>query len=146
AALNGADACGGDIPVRCLEFAGIVGDVLQHRTKIFQIEKQQSLVVGNLENDRQNSGLGVVQIQKAGNQQRAHLRNRGTNGVSLLAEDIPEHDRTSGELQILELQLFRALEDMRILTASLREPREVSLYIGKKHRRASLAETLGEFL
>ena len=44
------------------ELVGIVRDVLQHRAQILQIEKQQSVLVGNLENHVENAFLRVVQL------------------------------------------------------------------------------------
>ncbi len=50
AALDRSGACGRDVAVLRFELLGIVGDVLQHRAKIFQIEQQQTAFVGDLEN------------------------------------------------------------------------------------------------
>ena len=69
-----------------LVLSGIVRDMLQHRARILQIQKQESLIVGDFKDDRQNARLGFVEIEEAGQQQRAHFRDRRTNGMPLLAE------------------------------------------------------------
>ena len=94
-ALNGADAGGRNVAILGLKVFGRIADVLQHGLQIFQVEQQQAVVVGNLEDQRHDARLGVVQIQNAADEQRPHLRNRGADGMALLAEHIPEGDRSN---------------------------------------------------
>jgi len=42
---------------------GIVRDVLQHGAQIFEIEKEQAVFVGDLENDVEHAFLRVVQLE-----------------------------------------------------------------------------------
>ena len=106
AALNGADAGRRDVAILRLIILGRIADVLQHGLQVFQVEQQQAAVVGNFEDERQNARLRVIQIQNAADEQRAHLRNRGADGMALLAEHIPERDRTAGEAEVGQAQLF----------------------------------------
>ena len=80
--------------------------MLQHGLQIFQVEQQNAVVVGDLEDQRHDACLGVVQIQDAADEQRAHLRNRGADGMALLAEDVPEGDRTAAKAEVGQAQFF----------------------------------------
>ena len=64
AALDRSGAGGRDISILGFELVGIVRDVLQHRAQILQIEKQQSVLVGNLENHVEHAFLRVVQLEQ----------------------------------------------------------------------------------
>src|SRR5919108_3879571 len=59
-ALDGANARLGNIAVLSLELSRVIADVLQQGTKIFEIEQQQAVVVGNLEDQSQHTALGLV--------------------------------------------------------------------------------------
>src|SRR5260221_487481 len=73
AALDRADALLADIAVLGGERAGILRRPLQHALQVLEIEQQQSLLVGDLEDDVQNAFLGVVELQQAGHQHRTDL-------------------------------------------------------------------------
>ena len=51
AALDGADAGGADVAVLGGELARVLADVLQHGAQVLQVEQQQAVVVGDLEDD-----------------------------------------------------------------------------------------------
>ena len=80
--------------------------MLQHGLQIFQVKQQKAVVVGNLEDQRHDAGLRVIQIQDAADEQRAHLGNRGADGMALLAEDIPERDGAAGKLKPVRPNFF----------------------------------------
>jgi hypothetical protein len=46
-----------------LKLLGVTTDELEHGLEIFEIEQQQAIVVCDFEGERENSGLGIVQIQ-----------------------------------------------------------------------------------
>jgi hypothetical protein len=50
--------------------------VSQYRAQVIQVEQQQPAVVGDLEHRRQHARLRLVQVEHAGEQQRAHLGDR----------------------------------------------------------------------
>ena len=66
--LNRTNAGGGNIAVFGLEILRVRAHILQHRLQIFQVEQQQSVVICDLENQRQYARLGVVQTQQAAEQ------------------------------------------------------------------------------
>jgi hypothetical protein len=70
AALDGADAGGGDISVLRLKIFGVIADVLQHGLQIFQVEKKQTVVVGDFEDEGEHAFLDIVQIEQASEQER----------------------------------------------------------------------------
>ena len=87
-----------------LKLIGVIGDVLQHRTEILQIEQKQAAFIGNLEDHVQHTLLRIVEIEQSSKQQRAHFRNRRANGMSVLAEHIPKNDRTGFAVEIVDSQ------------------------------------------
>src|SRR5208283_288326 len=139
-ALDCANARRGNIAVLGLELFGVVADILQHGLQILQIQQQQLIVIGNLKNKVEHAFLCVVEIQQPRQQQRAHLRNRGAHGMTLLAEHIPAGDRTSCEAEILQLQFLYALGNLRIVRAWLADSGKIALYIGGEYRHADAAE------
>jgi hypothetical protein len=65
----------------------------EHGAQVLQVEQQQAVVVGDLEHQVQHAGLGVVEVQHAAQQQRAHVGDGGAHRVALLAEHVPQRDR-----------------------------------------------------
>ena len=61
--------------------------------QVLEVEQQQALVIGDLEHQLQHAGLRVVEVEQAGQEQRAHVGNRRPNRDAVLAEDVPEGDR-----------------------------------------------------
>src|SRR4029077_4620597 len=49
-ALDGTGARGGDVSILSFELIGVVGDVLQHRAQVLEIEKEKAVIVGDFEN------------------------------------------------------------------------------------------------
>ena len=64
--------------------------LLQHGAQVFQVQQQQAVVVGDLEYQLQHPGLGVVEVQHAGQQQGPHVRHRSAHRVALFAEHVPQ--------------------------------------------------------
>jgi hypothetical protein len=89
AALDGAHAGGADVAVLRGEALGVVPHVLQHGAQVLQVQQQHARVVGDLEHQVQHAGLGLVQVQHARQQQRAHVGDGGAHRVALFAEHVP---------------------------------------------------------
>ncbi len=120
--------------------------ILQHRLQVLQIEQQQSLVIGDLEDRRQHAGLGFVQVQQAAEEQGSHLRHRGSHRMSLLAEDIPESYRAAGKGEVGQFELFHPIGDLGVLDPRLADPGKIALDVGGEDRDADAAEGLGHHL
>ena len=90
AALDSPDAGGADVAVLGGELLGVVTHVAQHGPQVFHVQQQQVVVVGDFEHQVQHPGLGVVQAQHAGQQQRPHVGDGGAHRVTLLAKHIPD--------------------------------------------------------
>src|SRR3954452_3535434 len=52
----------GDVSVLRRQFVGVLGDELEHRTQILQVEQQQPLLVRHAKHNVQNAFLDVVQV------------------------------------------------------------------------------------
>ena len=69
------------------------------------------MLIGYAEQNIENTGLRLVQLQDAGEQQRSHLRYGGTHGMTLFAEYVIEADRACLELRVLNTELRETFLD-----------------------------------
>ncbi len=118
----------------------------EQRPQILQIEQHQALLVGDLEGDVQDPLLGLVQAHQPGQQQRPHLRDRGADGMALLAVEIPEHDRKAALAVIGQAQARDPLFDLGVWPARLAHAGQVALHVGHEHRHPVGAEALRQHL
>ena len=49
--------------------------MIEHGLEIFEIDQEKPVVVGDLEDDRQDVGLQLIEFKNAGQKKRPHLRN-----------------------------------------------------------------------
>ena len=145
-ALDRADAGGGNVAVVGLELLRVVADVLQHGAQVLEIEQQQPVVVGDLEHQREHAGLRFVQIQDAGEEQRAEVGDGRADRMTLLAEDVPEDGGRSRVRRLVDAEQLEALAELGGRGAGLRDAGEVTLDVGHEHRNADLREPLGHHL
>ncbi len=66
--------------------------------------------------------------------------------MTLFAEYVPENNRRRFAFEVVDLKLFRALENLRIISAGLAQPREIALHVCHEHRHATRAEIFSECL
>src|SRR5206468_7528903 len=90
--LDRADRRRRDIAVAGAKLRSIVGGKLQHRAQVFEVEQQEPVIVGNLEDEREHALLCRVQVEQATEQQRTEIRNRRTHRIPAPSEDVPERD------------------------------------------------------
>ncbi len=121
----------------------MVGDVLQHRPQIFEVEKQQALLVGELEGDVEHALLHRVEAEQPRHQQRSDIGDGGADRMTLLAQDIPE-DRREAVRQVRHADRLRALRQRPPAVARHGDTGEIALHIGDDHRDAGLGEGFGE--
>ncbi len=98
--LDRADTLSRHIAIGSFELSRIITDVLHHRTQILKIQQQQSLIIGNLENDRHNTALRGIQFQKPTQQIRPHLGNSRPDRMPFFTENIKKTYRKAFELKI----------------------------------------------
>ncbi len=107
--LNRRDALGGDIAILPAQLFAMLSHPVEHCTQIFHVQQQQSLVISNAECHKQDSRLGLIQLQQIGQQNRPHLRNSGADSVAFFAINIPEQNRTALKRVILDPNIVEAL-------------------------------------
>lgn len=115
AALDGADAGRGDVSVLRLKIFGVIADLLQHGLQIFQVEKKQTVVVGDFEDKGENAFLDVVEIEQTSQEEWAHFGDRGSDGMTLFAKNIPN---VTGQASNENCESFSALARSVILGLS----------------------------
>ena len=143
-ALDRPDTGLGDVSVLDLELVRVVPHILRHGPEVLEIEKQQPVVVGDLEGDVENAGLGLVQVQDAGEKEGPHLGDRRPDRVPLLAEDIPEGDGIGLVDKPFQFQLLDAFGNLGTVAPRFCKPREIALHVGHEDGHAHCAELLGE--
>ncbi len=119
AALDDADRRRGDVSVLAAQRRGALAHFVDDGAQILEIEDRHflvagfALVCGPAEGDVQHAFLRFGQLHQARKQERSHLFDRGTNGVPIGAEDIPE-DRREGRIAVaLQADLFGTLDKLR---------------------------------
>ena len=117
----------------------------QDRAQVLQVEQQQALFVSDAEGDVEHAFLGVVEIEQAGEQQRAHFGDGGADRVALFAEQIPEHGRELFGL-VGHAQFVGALDERRLGVARRADAAEIALDVGGKDRNAGPRKALGHDL
>ena len=145
-ALDCANRGGGYIAVTGRELLRVVADVAEQRAQIFQVEQQQTVVVGKFESERQHARLGVVELQNSGPQQRSEIAGRRANRVALLAENVPENGRKAGETRRLDADELQPLLELRRGHAGLAHTSQVTLDVRHEDRNADGREALGDDL
>ena len=141
-----ADARGGDVAVLRGEFRAVVAHELEHGAQILHVEQEQAVLVGDLEDDIQHTGLHIGQPQQARNQHRPHVGYRDADGVPLLAEDIPEAGRVGLVLEALDAEALDAAAHIRGVRAGHTHTADVTLDVGHEHRHAHVGEGLSHHL
>ena len=136
AALDRADAGGGNIAVLGLKIARVVADVLEQGAKVLEIEQQQSVVVGDLEREGKHAFLGFVEVQDARKQQRPQVRDRRPHRVAGFAEYIPENGRKPGVCRRGNANELQPLVELWRACPRLAHPGEVPLDVGHEDRHA----------
>ena len=121
-ALNGADTRGGDVAVLRLELASVVADVLENGLQVLHVQEEESVVIGDFKDQREDTFLRVVEIEKTREQQRTHFGDGGADGMPLGAEDIPEGNGIGGEGEFGKLELLYPGGEFGILLARLAMP------------------------
>ena len=142
ATLDGPNAGGADIAVLGGEFFGVVAHILQHGPQVFQVEQQHAAVVGDFEHQVQHTFLGVVQIEHAPQEQRAHVADGGANRVALLAKHIPQGGGAGRKSGCVQTALFQDGGHFVAQLAGLAQARQVAFDVGHEHRHADAREAL----
>ena len=118
----------------------------QQFLQIFEIEQQQALVVGKAEGDREHPGLGVVEVEQAGQQDRPQLGDGGPQRMALLTQHIPEFHRAGGEGSPRQPQLLAPLAERRLLLTRRRQAGEITLHVGQQGGHTDPADLLHDSL
>jgi hypothetical protein len=150
AALDRADARRADVAVAGLVLRRVVGDVLQHRAQVLEVEQQQAVVVGDLEDELEDAFLRLVEVEHAREQQRPHVAHRRADGMAgrrlVVGEHVPQRRRAGRRRRRLDAALLQDRRHLRTDAARLGDAGQVALDVGHEHRNALAAEVLGERL
>ena len=92
-AHDDADALGADVPVLFPVNCRVVADIVQHRLQILEIQEKHAFIVRDPEDNVQQVGLGLVQLQKSCEQERAELGDCGPESQAPFSHDVPERRR-----------------------------------------------------
>ena len=123
-----------------------VAEILQQCAQVLQVEQRQAFLVGELEGDVEGPLLRIRQAHEARQHERAHLGDRGADGVALLAEQIPEDGGHGFEAIVVEAHLLGALEEEVLGLTRHGDAREIALDVGRENRNAGIDEAFGHDL
>ena len=146
ATLDGADAGRGDVAIAGGKGGGVFPDVGQEGSQVFEIQKEEAVVIGRLEDDVEDPGLGFIELEEAGEEDGTHFGDRGAYGMAFFAEDIPERDGVGGEGEVLEMQEAGAFLDAGVGQAGSADAGEVAFDVGQEDGDTLGAEGFGEDL
>ena len=146
ATLDGPHAGRADVAVFGGELAGVVAHMLQHGAQVFQVQQQQAVVVGDLEHQVQHTGLGVVQVQHAANQQRPHVGHGGTHRVALFTKHVPQRGGAGQGCGQLDTSVFQHRSQFVANLAGLADTRQVALDVGHEDRHPDAGEIFSQGL
>ena len=114
-----ADRGLGDVAVLRADGVGVLDDEIEQRAQVLEVEHRQVGVVGDPEGDVEHALLHVVELEKAGEQQRPHLADGGADRMALLAEQVPERHGKAVR-RVFDADLLRPLDEGRLAVARLR--------------------------
>ncbi len=134
------------IAVLCGVLRGVLPHEVEHGPKVLEVNEKKPVVVCDPENYIEDTGLGFVEVHQAPQHLRAHTRNGGTHGMSLLSVNVKKAHGAALELGILYAELRQSLLNEPGQPPSLRNTAEVPLHVGHEAGHARLAEGFGEDL
>lgn len=129
-----------------LEAFGVVTDVLGHGAQIFEVQQQQTLVIGDAENNLQYAALHLIQVQQSRQQQRPEIGDGGANRMAFLAEDIPQHHRIALRMPVGDADFRQPLLQLFAGLASHRHAGQIAFNVSHKDRHAAGGERFSQFL
>ncbi len=130
----------------CVVKAGVLADVTGDGPEILEVEDQQAVFVGDAEDQVQDAGLGVVELEQPGEKQRSHFRDGGPQRMPQFPKDIPKGDGKAGGGEVGESERHGAFADLGILSTGLADSGQVAFDVGQEHGHAQGTESFGESL
>ena len=116
---------------------------LERRLEVLEVEQRQVVVVAVLEDQGEDRGLGLVEVEDLAEQQRPERVDRRPDLGAELARQRQELDRVAGRLE-RPAERRDALDDLRVgRVARRREAGQVALDVGDEDRHAGLRQLAG---
>ena len=143
--LDGADRGAGDVAVGLLDLGRVVRQEAEHGAQVLEVQQRQAPLVGDAEGDVEHAFLGLVEVEQPRQQQRPHFCDGGADRVTLLAEQIPEHDRKLVGL-VGDAELLGAIDERLLGFAGRRDAGQVALDVGSEDRDAGARKTFRQHL
>ena len=144
--LDRSYAGGGNIAVLGREGVGIVADKLQHGPQILQVQQQQTVIIGHLEDQVKHAPLGLVQIQHPGQHQGSHVGYGSAHRMPAFPERIPERHRKATVLMIGNAQHLQPFRYLFVAAPSLGNACQIPLHIGHEAGHSNGGKLFGQGL
>ena len=119
---------------------------IEHGAQVLDVENEKSALVSDSEDDVEHSLLGVIKTEDTAQQPGSHLRDRASERMSLLTENIVETNRTSLKHRVLHSEFRHSLLNESTHTSRLGYSGEIALHVRHEARDSRLAESLGHDL
>ena len=121
-------------------------EVAQGRRQVGQVEQRQLVVVAVLEDQAEDRGLGVVEVEDLAQEERAEAVDGGPDLGAELPAERQELDRVAGGLE-RPAEARAALDDLRVgRVAGDRQAGQVALDVGDEAGNAGLRQLAGHDL
>ena len=120
--------------------------MLAHGPQVFHVQQQHAPVIGNLEHQLKHTGLGVIEVEHARQQQGPQVADRGPHRVTLFAEHIPQRGGEGLGNGLGHAPLGQHLGQLLANLAGLGNPGQVTLDVGHEHGHADAGKLLGKGL
>ena len=145
AALDRGDRGRGHIAHLAADGLGVLGHIGQQAAQVVEVQQQQALLVGDVEDHRQHPFLDVVQVQHPRQQQGSDLADRGPDRMALLPVQVPEHRRGGRRFQ-RQGHARGPRQQLVVRRARLADPRQIALHIGAEYGDPGVGKALGHDL
>ena len=125
-------------PAQVLEdrLAVVGAEELERRPQVGEIQQRQVLVVAVAEDQRQDRGLGVVEVQDLAQQERPERGDARADVGADLAGQRQDLERVAGRLE-RHLERLAPADDVGVgRVAGGADAREVALHVDREHRHA----------
>ena len=137
-----------DLAVVSRKLRRMLADEADHRFEVLEVDEEQLVVVGYLEDYSKQIALQIVQLQYPRHQKGTDFGNSRPQLDSVLSEYVPKRYGIAViiEIRLSQAEALDALLHVLIVLARKHHAGDVALDIGHEYRDSRVAERLGEDL
>ena len=120
--------------------------MLNHSPEVFEVQQQESFIVGYFEYDLKHTGLGFVEIEQSAQHQWTHVRYSRPERMAVFAEYIPEGDGVSTGFKGVDADFGEAGHQFLGWDCRHADPGKITFHVGYKDRNSNAGKHLRHLL